>query len=399
MSVSFRSLTFSGLAGAVAVLWLGCTGPVWAGDGGGDLGSLNSALQTLCTTLTTNFGVSLSSCPQLPSVTQGVLQLAAWNLSPTEMIRATNNIPPGAAVDAGSPSLPPAVIPITPLTNFTAITEFPVTGTTLSSLLLPNLRPLAFISSSTSPAKAAQLFNPNADKFLYAVASGFVDSGGQPDTLFLFYEDTSRTNPNLKQGQIVAKMSLPLTILSNSATESLVAATLQFRATKAGDCSASTVTSTLWPNGITPDLIGVDCAVVFAPSPISAKSHAIFEVAVPLIVTNATDPLYFFNPIFNVGSPFTHDVTGHSAGILGPSGNSIGMGPSAVPLCSATVGCPPLSPPPPSPVFALCANLPAGNGNAQGPVPSVAAYYAISTAGETLLSAALPATSTSVCPF
>jgi hypothetical protein len=399
MSVSFRSLTFSRLAGAVAALWLGCTGPVWAGDGGGDLGSLNSALQTLCTaTLMNMFGVTLPSCPQLPSVTQGVLQLAAWNLLPPEMIRATNNIAAGAAVDAGNASLPPAVIPITPLTNFTAITAFPVTGTTLSNLLLPNLRPLAFTSSSTGPATAAQLFNPNANKFLYAVASGFLDNGGQPDTIFLFYEDTSRTNPNLKQGQIVAKMSLPLTILS-SGTESLVTATLQFRATKTGDCSASTVLSTLWPNGITPDLIGVDCAVVFAPSPVSAKSHAIFEVAVPLIVTNATDPLYFSNPIANVGSPFTSDVTGHSAGILGPSGNSIGMGPTAVPLCSMTGTCPPSSPPPPSPVFALCADLPAGNGNAQAPVPSVAAYYAISTAGETLLSAALPATSTSVCPF
>jgi hypothetical protein len=387
MSVSLRSFTRSRLAGAVVALWLGCAGQAWAGDGGGDLGSLNSALRDLCG-LVTGLGVTPPSCPQLPSVTQGVLQLAAWNLLPPEMIRASNNIAPGAAVDAGNASIPPLVGQIPP-----TIKVFPVMGTVLSNLL-PNLRPLAFISSSTSPAKAAQLFNPNADKFLYAVASGFADNGGQPDTLFLFYEDTSRTNPNLKQGQIVAKMSLPLTILS-SANESLVTATLQFRATKAGDCSASTVLSTLWPNGITPDLIGVDCAVVFAPSPLSAKSHAIFQVAVPLIVTNATDPLYFSNPIANVGSPFTSDVTGHSAGILGPSGNSIGMGPSAVPQCSTTGTCPPSSPP----VSALCADLPAGNGNAQAPVPSVAAYYAISTAGETLLSAALPATSTSVCPF
>ena len=46
--------------------------------------------------------------------------------------------------------------------------------------------------------------------------------------------------------------------------------------------------------------IGVNCAVVFAPSPLSAKSHAIFEVAVPLVVTMTTDPLYFSNPISNV---------------------------------------------------------------------------------------------------
>ena len=49
--------------------------------------------------------------------------------------------------------------------------------------------------------------------------------------------------------------------------------------------------------------------------------------------------------------------------------------------------------------YALCANLPGGNGNGQAPVPAVAAYYAISTAGETLLSAAVPSASTSVCPF
>ena len=309
------------------------------------------------------------------------------------MIRATNSIAPGSAVDAGNPSLPPAIIPTTPVT--TAITAFPVTGTALSSLL-PNLRPLAF-SSFNGPLKATQLSDPNADKFLYAVASGFLDSGGQPDTLFLFYENTSRTNGSFKQGQIVAKMSLPLTILSNRGTESPVTATLQFRATKAGDCSASTVLSALWPTGIAPDKIGVDCAVVFAPSPLSAKSHAIFQVEVPLVVTNATDPLYFTNPFANVGSPFTGDVTGHAAGplILGAIGSSIGVGPAAVPQCSTTGTCPP----PSSPVFALCADLPARNGNGQAPIPSVAAYYAISTAGETLLSAAIPATSTSVCPF
>jgi hypothetical protein len=50
-------------------------------------------------------------------------------------------------------------------------------------------------------------------------------------------------------------------------------------------------------------------------------------------------------------------------------------------------------------MFALCANLPAGNGNGQAPTPAVAAYYAIATTGETLLEAALPGFSSSVCPF
>jgi hypothetical protein len=143
--------------------------------------------------------------------------------------------------------------------------------------------------------------------------------------------------------------------------------------------------------------IGVNCAVVFAPSPLSTNSHAIFEVAVPLIVTNATDPLYFSNPIANVGSPFKTDVipappSPATPPILGTNGKSIGIGPAAVPL----------GPPPAADVasaFALCANLPGGNGNGQPPVPAVAAYYAISTVGEALLSAAIPSASTSVCPF
>jgi hypothetical protein len=209
----------------------------------------------------------------------------------------------------------------------------------------------------------------------------------------------------LQQGQIVAEFSLPLVVLTGYGTaapkETLVPAVLQFRVPGAGGspCSASTVTgnfkagSTAAPQTLATAQVGVNCAVVFAPSPLSMHSHAIFEVAVPLVVTMATDPLYFFNPIANVGSPFTTDETGFPAGtdILGSAG-SIGIAPSAAPLCSTTGTCA-------SPTFALCADLPGGDGNGQGPVPAAAAYYAISTAGETLLSAALPSFSTSVCPF
>jgi hypothetical protein len=144
--------------------------------------------------------------------------------------------------------------------------------------------------------------------------------------------------------------------------------------------------------------IGVDCAVVFAPSPLSTKSHAIFEVQIPLVVTMVTDPLYFFNPISNVDFSFKSNDTGFTppavnppqTPILGANGNSIGIGPAAVPL----------GPPPAAGVasaYALCANLPGGNG--QPLVPAVAAYYAISTVGEALLSAAIPSASTSACPF
>ena len=398
MNASVRFFAFSRFAAAVAALWLGGAGAAWAGGGGEDLASLNNLLGKppgdLCS-LFGSYGVTLPFCPQAPTTTQGVLQIAAWEIVPTEMISATNNLPIGRAVNAGNPSIPPAGP--TPL----PITAFPVKGPALSTLL-PNLTPLAFISSSKGPAAATQLYNTDAQTFLYAVASLSASStqAGQPDTLYLFYDDTARTNANLNQGDIVAQVSLPLVVLSSDGTtERLVPTTLQFRATNAGNCSTSTVVGNFSgaPSGtqtLMAAQIGVDCAVVFAPSPLSTKSHAIFEVQVPLIVTNLTDPLYFFNPISNVNFSFAAEETGFTpaAGILRANENSIGIGPAAVPLYSTTTS-------PPPPIFALCANLPGGNGNGQAPVPAVAAYYAISTAGETLLSTALPGFSTSVCPF
>jgi hypothetical protein len=386
VSASIRSFTYSRLAGAVTAIWLCGAGAAWAGGGGGeDLGTLNTYLQsTLCP-----FAPSIP-CPQLPTVTQAVLQTAAWLVAPTETIRATNAIANGSRVDAGNPSFPP-VGPTPP-----AITAFPVTAPVLSNLL-PNLTPLAFVSSSKSPAAATQLYNDAANTFFYAVASG---SGTQPDTLYLFYDDPRHIINIFLPGQVIAKISLPLVVLTGygtpTPTETLAPTTLQIVVPSkppapgsgvAVNCSASSVSGTGIPQTVLSPT-GVNCAVVVAPSPLSPIPHAIFEVRVPLVLTDATDPLYFA-PIANIGSPFKSDETGFPLS----NGTSIGIGPTAVPLCSTTGTCPPSSP---SPMFALCANLP---GLLGPPAPAVAAYYAISTAGETLLSAALPGFSSSVCPF
>jgi hypothetical protein len=406
--------------------------------------------------------VSLPSCPQVPTLAQGVLQLAAWNLVPTEMIRATNSIPLKGAVNAGNPSIPP-VGPEPP-----PITAFPVGADVLSNLL-PNLTPLAFkgpqaigtvtlstngttpvtskilnfasttgliagqnysIVDTTTPttistgttlisftgtavtmsanaagpgvgggdkitltpiATATQLYDPDAGAFLYAVASG---TGSQPDTFYSLYEDLSLVKQTFNKNQIVAYLSLPLTMLDSTGTPSQVMTNLQVVATCSGGpaClqafAVGGIGGSSPSNPIAATNFGINFRLVFAPSPFATTLHAFFELQVPLVITNAIDPLYFFNPVANVGSPFTADTTA-----------SIGIGPSAVPLCSGTP-CPPPTPPY---VFAFCAKLPAGNGNGNGkvqaPVPAVAAYYAISTVGETLLTAPLPGFSGSVCPF
>jgi hypothetical protein len=426
MRASFYS-TISRLAGAVAVLWLCGTGAAWAGGGSGDLVSLNNALGDLCTVTLPMFGVNLPFCPQAPTTTQGVLQLAAWSVVPPEMFRATNAIPLGSAVDAGNPSI---ALTYNFGTTPPPITTFPVPATagpgkvSLSNLL-PNLKPLAFISAAQTHQKtatAAQLYNGDADTFVYAVASGLLDHGQQPDTLFLLYEDLSRDNQAFNNGQTVADVSLPLTVLNgavlkngspnpNSGIERPVITKLEvkscangpascFMATATGDFLGIGTQQTLGPASCGAPLmalIGVNCAVVFAPSPISTHPHAFIEVAVPLLVTAATDPLYIpFNPYANVAGPFTGDIPGFPAGssILGSSG-SIGIAPGAVPLYSTTTPALPLPP-----TFALCASLP-DNSNGPGAHiwPAVAAYYAMSTAGETFLSAAFPTFTTSVCPF
>ena len=291
--------------------------------------------------------------------------------------------------------------------------------------LLPTLTPLAFSSQNPGPAAARRLYDPAADTLLYAVASGI---SGQPDTLYFFLEDLSRTNMNLLQGQIVAQISFLLTVLNSDAvTERPVPTTLQFRVQSANGkpCSASSVVGDFngsgSPQTLTPPTqIGVDCAVVFSSSPILTKPHAIFEVKLLPLVTGAsfsppnTDPAYFteefispysdlsFHPVPPL-SPlatlaFLSDELGAApSGLLGTFGKYIGVAPSAGPLCTPeTCPAPPTTPPPG--VYALCANLPGGNGNRQAPVPAVAAFYAIATTGETLLSAPIVPSGTLVCP-
>jgi hypothetical protein len=405
----------------------------------------------------------MNPCPQLPTVTQALLEAASLGLSPPEMVAAQNDIPPGGNVYASNPAAVP------PLANNISLPiPFPLNSTTTPTLsgLLSTLTPLAFVSAhkenrevaanssannDQGTAAVTQLYNLEADTFLYAVAvSTFgiakAPGGTSPDTLFVFYDDLRRTSENFLPGKIIAKFLLPLTVLNadpatGTVSERQVGSILQFIAPTT-DCSASKVVGDFMGTGTTQtipvsDIAGLNCAVVFGPSPTSPERHAIFELAIPLLVTGAcsptssssafcpppapwpaqlpppnTDPGYFYqahNPgkqgPINTGL-FTaflfDDIFGAPAPatppILGANGVAIGIAPTAGPLCTGKCPPPPKPPaiPPPS-TFALCASLPR-HGHGQALLPAVGAYYAISTAGETLLSAALPGVSTSACP-
>jgi hypothetical protein len=438
MRASIRSSTVSRLAGAVAALWLCGAGAAWAG-GGADLASINQLFtgsSGLCAIL------KLTTCYQLPTITQGMLEVAALSNSPPEMVAAQNSITPGYNVIAGNPATGPFAT-----NNFLPI-SFPLpaasTTTTTVSELLSTLTPIGFAPQSSGTAVAKQLNDPNAVVFLYAVGvSSFqaIGVGGltNPDTVYFFYDDTSRTNANLKQGQIVAKFLLPTTQLNSDGSEIPVPITLQYRPNNGGDCSTSTV-SGIGTQTLMAAQVGIDCAVVFSASPTSTQKHAIFEVAVKLLVTGQfptkyspftaplnTDPPYFYSNIttqpgnvsagdstappltgnFSIYTAFgfgPEDVLGAPlpSGILPAPAYSIGLAPTAGPLCTVpnsggTATCP-ASTNFTTPTFALCANLPVGNGNGQAPVPAVAAFYAIATDGETWLGAPPAPMITIACP-
>ena len=410
MRASIRSSNISGLAGAVAALWLYGAGAAWAG-GGMDLGSLQALLSGppgepqlgFCAIL------KMNSCTTLPTVTQAVLQVAALTEAPPDAIRAQNNIAPGSSVTAGN----------------AAVTSIALDPAGLSSLL-STLTPLAFISQSSGTAPATPLYDTTADAFLYAVAVGPKGATGlpSPKNVYFIYDDLFRNGQTFNKNQLVAQFSFPLTVLSKDAMgnfhETPVPITLQFIATSAGDCSASTVSGQSPPGSpVTVSFssspasqIGINCAVVFGTSPTSAQTHAILWVEIPLLVTGATpppntDPPYFYSRNSTpVGLPGPINTAVFSAFLsndlgtpLNPPGifPSIGLAPTAAPLepqrCTLDpntniITCSGGAAKDGETFYGLCASLPT-NGNGQ-PIPAVAAFYSVTTSGETLLSAPFP---------
>jgi hypothetical protein len=446
MRDSTRSSTISRLAGAAAALWLCGTGAAWAG-GGQDLAGLQGLIGKpdgstgICAIL------GMDPCPQLPTVTEAILELAGLANNLSEMSRAQDAIPPGSSVNADnaaamppssnhgmpfpldySTTSPPLFVAATPGTKTTAPT--PAAG------LLSTLTPLAFVSQDplvSNTAPATQLFDSTADTFLYAVGvssteapvPGALVPGANltiPDKVYFFLDDLFRTKNN---SQFSAKFQFPLTAYNQDGSERAVPTTLQFNANSAGDCSTSTVTgdfnptvspSVPHPQTLKPDQIGVKCAAVFGPSPTLTVPHVIIEVAVKLLIAQNTDPAYFYsalnpgqkNPIntliFTAFDPVNPPL-GHTpaAGILGSQGLYIGLSPTPAPFCNSVYGtttCPVPPPTPPKQVpFSFCASLPNNTiGQGAGLRPAVGAYSAMATSGEMLLSAALPSFSQSFCP-
>ena len=340
MGASLTPLIFSRVAGVLAALWLCGAGSAWAGDGG-DLASLQAIIGQPdgSTGLCAIFG--MKPCPQLPTVTQGILEVAGLGNSPPEIVGAQNSIAPGSNVIAGNPAaVPPcgvSVIPF-PLDSTTTPQLFGATtimcGETTQIVpgLLTTLTPLAFTSQSKGTAAATRLYDPKADAFLYAVgvsSLGATGVGGlaNADTVYFIYDDLFRVTPAFTKGQIVAKFSFPLTVLDNNGTENPpVMTTLEITSCANGlsTCfNANAVGGIGTPqNPVPASQLGIQFAFEFSASPTSTQKHAIFELAVPLLVTGVcvgshgspalcvpgqpqanTDPAYFYSKLKGTTGP------------------------------------------------------------------------------------------------
>jgi hypothetical protein len=453
-----RCPAISRIGAALAALWLCSTGSAWAGGpGGGDVGSAQAMLgpsngsSGICSLL------GMTSCPQLPTLTQLVLQISALLNNPPDFVRSSPLGTLGICNVAGNLgfnvcSQTNAINAINPPILSTGGSDDQQSGNQQSgqsSTDLSGLSPLAFMGPTSGPGQARPVpaGTSGANSFFYAVATG---SNIEPKSFSLLYDYPALTNATFTRGQLVAAISLPLQIfnpadgserlvcgpqtpVSKTASCAVSLATLQVSAVCTGgtDCLAATITGDFSTAGTTETLsvadLGVKFGVTFGPSPNSSRSHAIFRVLAPLLVTGpatkadasacqtavnnfqpdvkhcGNDPAYFgvvptgAANSATIGSPTgINQVSGlptaFSANVLGSAfkGGRVGIAPYAAPQ---VVGNGSAS------TFGFCASFLTNGTSAVH--PAVAAFAAIATDGTTYVSSPIPPFTglTLQCPF
>lgn len=425
-----RSAAISRLVGAAAALWL-FAGSAWAGGGGFDAGSTQSVINAFCQFL------GMTSCPQVPTFTQGVLEIAGLQNTTPDYVRGPVNLGECSVTGNPFPFPPPAgSISYQPCDTFALDAVNRPAPSPIPSPIkvadLAKLMPLAFTINKQGRAVPTQPSDPSADAFFYALTT---QASGQPDTLNLVYDYPPLTSASFVPGQIVADISLPLQVLSTAnGSERVVCgaqgcpasvATLQIIASTSGGLAA-TVTGDFFGTGTaqTYDATafgGLKWGVSFGPSPNSSHTHAIFEVLAPLLVTGPSnpakcgraisagtpdpadcgnDPAYFgvtpanatngsatgsatlINQITGLPTAFSANDLGFTPAFLG---QPVGIAPSAVPTSSAT----------PASTYPFCASF-----LVKGALsPATAAFYSIATDGTTNVSAPVAPPTELTCPF
>jgi hypothetical protein len=390
-----RSSAISRFAGALTIGWLCGIGSAWAGDGGDDQGFFQQALDTVCN----NYGLT---CLQLPTLTQIILGIADFQNTPPDFVRGPQGNVISCSVSGnnglGVCSATSAVTTVNPLAP---------SSIALSDL--PNLTPLGFQAGGQA---AIPVPLGSGNSFVYPVLSG---PDGQ-HTLNVVFDYTPWTSKSLVKGQVVGSFTFPLVMLNADSSETPIVGTLNLTATctttiqsqqqgqqgQQQSCLAGTVTVTGIGTGtksFSAAQLGIQFGLQLAPSPNSSTPHLISTFQLPVIVTEATDGVYFgenttvSTPSFTFINQLSGQATAFSKNDLGFTPKSlgvpIGVAPYPAPLCTATT-CP--SPPPTTPpttFFGVCATI--------GNTPAAATFMSFGTDGTTYASSPVSGTP-SQCP-
>ena len=424
---TFPSIVFAGVLTTLSLLYAGSAS---AGAGAGEQGVL--LLKEICQFL------GMSSCPQVPTATQAVLELAGLQTAAPDYVRGPFNLRIcGVAGNSAAKPVPTQPCSILALNAVNAPVSIPVAVSDLARLAA-----LAFTTNKLGQTVPTEPSDPSANSFLYAVTT---EVNGEPNALTLVYDNPRETS--FAAGQLVAKISLPLQVLSlTDGVERLVCcgvrgspasvATLQINASANGGLTA-VVTGDFIGDGTQQSHSAAELGLQFplgspavlASTPNSRKPHAIFQVSVPLLVTGPSntarcgkaistptsdpadcgnDPAYFgvtpggatngsaigsstgINQITGLPTAFSSDVLGFTPTFLG---QPIGIAPSAAPpggspQCVGT-SCTPTY------TYPFCSSF-LVNGVLE---PATAAFYSIATNGATNVSAPRTPPAGVTCPF
>jgi hypothetical protein len=424
---NFPSIVF---AGALAALTLLCAGSARAGAGGAGAGV--ALLTEICQFL------GMSSCPQVPTATQAVLELAGLQTAAPDYVRGPFNLRIcSVAGNSAAKPFPTQPCSTLALNAVNAPVSSPVAVSDLAQLTA-----LAFTTNELGQAVPTEPGDPAATSFLYAVTT---EVNGDPNALSLVFDNPLQTS--FAKGRVVANISLPLQVLSpTDGSERLVCcgvkkspasvATLQISASANGSLSA-VVTGDFIGDGTQQSHSATELGLqfplgspaIFASTKNSSTPHAIFQVSAPLLLTGPSntanceqaistrtpdpadcgnDPAYFgvtpggatngnaigsstgINQITGEPTRFSNDVLGFTPAFLG---QPIGIAPSAAPLgvspsCVGTTCTPAYT-------YPFCSSF-----LVKGSLSSAtAAFYSIATDGTTNVSAPRTPPAGVTCPF
>jgi len=343
---TFPSIVFAGVLTTLSLLYAGSAS---AGAGAGEQGVL--LLKEICQFL------GMSSCPQVPTATQAVLELAGLQTAAPDYVRGPFNLRIcSVAGNSDAKPVPTQPCSILALNAVNAPVSSPVAVSDLAGLAT-----LAFTTNKLGQAVPTEPSDPSANSFLYAVTT---EVNGEPNALTLVYDNPLETS--FAAGQLVAKISLPLQVLSlTDGVERLVCcgvrgspasvATLQINASANGGLTAV----------VTGDFIGDG----------TQQSHSAAELGLQFP---------------GLPTAFSSDVLGFVPTFLG---QPIGIAPSAAPAggppqCVGT-SCTPTY------TYPFCSSF-LVNGVLE---PATAAFYSIATNGATNVSAPRTPPAGVTCPF